>query len=73
MQLGAGWKKKDKNGKAYLSIILNIPLLGDLSLLVYANENKTNDKSPDYIVNWYPAKPDTAKGVAVEVEEEVPF
>lgn len=32
MIIGAGWKKRDRNNNQYLSVVINIPLLGDLNL-----------------------------------------
>jgi len=73
MIIGAGWRNKDKNGKQYLSVVVNIPLLGELSLLVYVNENKKGDTSPDYTVNWLPPTRQKGEVVADDDNEDIPF
>ncbi len=75
MIIGSGWRRKDKNGKQYLSIQVQIPLLGNLSLLLYVNEQKKNEKSPDYNVVWIPDtnKPDSIKETTSYDDEEIPF
>ncbi len=40
MKIGVGWKKKDKNGKTFLSLVMKFPLLGELSVVVYPYEDK---------------------------------
>jgi len=72
MVIGSGWKKKDKNGKQYLSIVIDIPFLGREYFLLYLNENKSNDSSPDYQVVWIPNR-DADKTTKSGDDEEVPF
>ena len=53
------WKKQSKEGKDFLSGELDLGALGTVSLAVFPNENKTEDKHPDYrgIISEPPVKP----------------
>lgn len=73
MIIGAGWKKVDKNNDTYLSIQIDIPLLGQLRLLLYPNKNKKSENSPDYEVRWLPERPQKDYVPMASDDEEVPF
>lgn len=50
-ELGALWKKKSKNGMAFLSGYVKVDELGvekEVKVVVFANNNKSNEKAPDY-------------------------
>lgn len=56
--IGAGWKKQDKNGKAYISISLDkalLPLTLDANkkISIFPIGEKQNDKAPDFRVNMF--------------------
>lgn len=77
MIIGAGWKKRDRNNNQYLSVVINIPLLGDLNLMIYPAKEKKGITSPDYNVIWIPSR-NGSNNNSVVVEEfehgdEVPF
>jgi len=44
VEKGAIWEKKDKNGKTFLSIVLNDAK--DQGLMAFSNDFKTEDKHP---------------------------
>lgn len=51
--IGAGWKKQDKNGKAYISISIDkelLPLTIDENkkLSIFPIGEKQNEKAPDF-------------------------
>lgn len=53
--IGAGWKKKDKNDKSYISISFDkelLPLTIDdkKRISIFPVKEKNNDKSPDFRV-----------------------
>lgn len=53
--IGAGWKKKDKNGKSYISISIDkelLPLTIDdkKQISIFPVTEKQSDKSPDFRV-----------------------
>ncbi len=69
MIIGSGWKKKDKNDQTYLSVVIDLPLLGTLRILLYPNSNKKSANAPDYEVRWLPDRPQREQ----VKQEEVPF
>lgn len=53
--IGAGWKKQDKNGKAYISISIDkelLPLTVDENkkISIFPIGDKPNEKAPDFRV-----------------------
>jgi uncharacterized protein (DUF736 family) len=53
MKIGALWLKKTKDGKSYMSGVIEYP--GEkLNFAVFRNENKQNDNHPDYEIVWNP-------------------
>lgn len=62
VELGALWKKKDKNGKTYLTGSVNIFPYGQVNVTIFENNYKTKDNHPDYKILYTPVGPDD-KGV----------
>jgi uncharacterized protein (DUF736 family) len=65
-ELGALWKKKSKNGMAFLSGYVKVDDLGlekEIKVVVFANNKKANEKAPDYRI--YISKP-----IGGELEQE---
>lgn len=57
-ELGALWKKKSKQGVSFLSGYVKVDDLGiekEIKVVVFANNNKSNEKAPDYRI--YISKP----------------
>lgn len=57
-ELGALWKKKSKTGMSFLSGYVKVDDLGlekEIKVVVFANNNKSNDNAPDYRI--YVSKP----------------
>jgi len=56
LNIGAAWKRKDKQGKEFLSIKLNKEKIeqvkadekGDFQVSMFPNDKKGNEKRPDY-------------------------
>ena len=53
--IGAGWKKQDKNGKAYISIsidkeLLPLQITEDKKISIFPIGEKQNEKAPDFRV-----------------------
>jgi len=70
--IGAGWKKQDKNGKAYISISIDkelLPLTVDENkkISIFPIAEKPSDKAPDFRVVMFMPNEDEKKG------EEFPF
>lgn len=65
LPFGGLWKRTSKKGEDYLSGSMN-----GLSLMIFKNKEKKNDKSPDYYMSLakYEKKEET-----VEEKEESPF
>jgi len=63
MIVGAAWKRKDKNGNDYLSVSLDLGMLGKRSVVIYPikPEEKKSDKSPDYRVTMFTPEEKQAK------------
>lgn len=69
-ELGALWKKKSKNGMAFLSGYVKVDDLGlekEIKVVVFANNKKANDKAPDYRI--YISKPIGAELVQQDSSE----
>lgn len=54
IELGPLWEKKDKNGKKYLSGVLNIFPYGQVNVTIFKNDYKTKDNQPDYKIYYSP-------------------
>jgi len=48
--VGFLWIKKDRQGKEYLAGPLSIGVFGEVPIVIFREENKTNDKAPDYVI-----------------------
>ncbi|MCL2480150.1 MAG: hypothetical protein FWF38_00410 [Spirochaetaceae bacterium] len=55
MKIGCLWKKETKEGKKYMSGIIEYPGT-NLQFAVFVNEEKEKDSQPDFIINWSPEK-----------------
>lgn len=61
MNIGAAWIREGKeSGKKYVSAVIELPIVGKIQFAMFKNEDKTEDKHPDYNLVWSPAK-DTSK------------
>lgn len=49
-KIGALWLRKSKDGKDYMSGVLN-DISGDIRICVFKNDKKENDKQPDYTLS----------------------
>ena len=59
IELGALWKKKDKNGKTYLTGSINIFPHGQVNVAIFENSYKQNDNHPDYKLYYTPKSNDS--------------
>ncbi|PIV21217.1 MAG: hypothetical protein COS40_08565 [Deltaproteobacteria bacterium CG03_land_8_20_14_0_80_45_14] len=65
---GAFWLKKDKNGKAFMSGIIendSLPSTEKIPVVVFKNKKKESEKQPDYLM--FLSEPKSQK------EDDVPF
>ena len=46
-KIGALWSKKTTDGKEYYSGVISA-LRGDIQIVVFKNDNKSNENQPDY-------------------------
>lgn len=52
MKIGAAWKRKSNNGKEFISVVIELPILGKFNFVLFDNDNKQSDNHPDYDVVW---------------------
>ena len=57
-RIGALWNKKDKKKREYMSGTVDLGMLGEARIMVFANE-KTEDNHPDWVISL--ATPDKEK------------
>ena len=54
MNIGSAWKKESKDGKKYMSCVMQSPFLPDgqitFAIFPVAAEDKKSDNSPDYVL-----------------------
>ena len=72
VELGALWKKKDKNGKQYLTGSINVFPFGQINITIFENSYKTKDNQPDYKLLYTPKEADN-KGIVPSDDPEIPF
>lgn len=44
------WEKTDRAGKKYLAGVISMGVFGEVPVVVFKEENKTNENAPDYVV-----------------------
>lgn len=71
--IGAGWKKKDKNGNPYISWVIDealMPLTIDKNkrLCAYPIKDKKSENSPDFRLDLY-----VPKNLNESSDEDMPF
>lgn len=54
MKIGAAWKKTSANGNEFISILIELPIIGKINFVLFANEKKEAENQPDYNVVWSP-------------------
>ena len=54
VEFGVLWKKKDKNGKTYLTGSVTIFPHGQINVTIFENNYKTKDNQPDYKILFTP-------------------
>ncbi len=48
--VGYLWIKKDKQGREFLGGVISLGLFGEVPIVVFKEDNKTNEKAADYII-----------------------
>lgn len=56
-QIGVLWKKESKDGKKYLSGVLDLGLDGEAHIAIFPNDRKDTEKQPDYRIVLNAVKP----------------
>lgn len=67
LQLGGLWVNESKNGNKYMT-----GYLGNLKLMVFRNNYKTDDKHPDYVM-YLAEKPRNNENSNEETQDDIPF
>jgi len=67
MKIGALWSKQNKEGKTFLTGVIN-DISGDIRIVIFPNDKKTQPNQPDY--NIVRSKPfDGQKGKQQEQQQ----
>lgn len=72
MKIGSLWKRTTKDGKAFLSGVIEYPGVA-LHVAVFKNENKKRSEQPDYEISWRAERPEKEKGAPAPVDDDVSF
>lgn len=74
MNIGSAWKKISKNGKNYMSCVLQSPFLpgGEIRFAIFAVEEKKSENSPDYNIVWNISKPNQTQQNNLS-DDDIPF
>lgn len=67
LQLGGLWVNDSKNGNKYMS-----GYLGNLKIMVFRNNYKTEDKHPDYVM-YLTEKPRNNENSDEQNKDDIPF
>lgn len=62
------WKNTSKQGKTYIS-----GTLGMAKVMIFANENKKGEKSPDYMMYLVPSEPKSQNAAPAAPAEPASF
>jgi uncharacterized protein (DUF736 family) len=81
MNIGSAWKKESKDGKKYMSCVMQSPFLPDgqitFAIFPVAAEDKKSDNSPDYVLVWNKPKPKQAQSsdgaTSAQGDDDIPF
>lgn len=52
MIIGSAWLKDTKDGKRFMSCVIELPIIGKLNFAMFKNEKKEKDNQPDYQIVW---------------------
>ncbi len=54
MIIGSGWVKESKDGKKYLSCVIELPFLGKIHIAMFhiRDEDRKSPNSPNYSILW---------------------
>jgi len=79
MNIGSAWKKESKDGKKYMSCVMQSPFLpdGQITFAIFPVGEKKTDSSPDYVIAWSRPKPkqtQSADGATpAQGDDDIPF
>lgn len=48
--VGHLWIKTDSNGNEYLAGVISFGIRGEVPIVVFREQNKRDDKAPDYVI-----------------------
>ena len=78
MKIGALWLKKTKEGRSYMSGVIEFPGV-KIPFAVFKNEEKQQENHPDYNVIWNPPQEQSQKPTAAATndrgrfDDDIPF
>ncbi len=78
MNIGSAWKKESKDGKKFISCVIQSPFIpgGEMNFAIFKVEEKKSEKAPDYSIVW--SKPQPKQAPAQETPpaadgDDIPF
>jgi uncharacterized protein (DUF736 family) len=78
MNIGVAWEKESKDGKKYMSCVLQSPFLpdGEIRFAMFPVTEKKSENAPDYNLVWNKAKPKTQSDDSTPPppgDDDIPF
>lgn len=74
MNVGSAWKKESKDGKKYMSCVMQSPFLpdGEINFAIFPVQEKKSENAPDYVIVWSPRKKEKSEPEAAQNDAPVP-
>lgn len=72
MQIGSAWSKTTKEGKRYMSCVIELPIIGRINFAIFPideEKRKDKEKSPNAAIIWSAPRPGNGSGS----ESDTPF
>lgn len=73
MIIGSAWLKDSKDGKKYMSCVIELPFIGKINFAMFKVDDKKSENSPDYSIVWSaPRKAEEGSGKPFN-DKDIPF
>lgn len=75
MIIGSAWKKLTKEGKPYMSCVIELPFLGKINFALFPideKDRKDPEKSPNCNIVWSAPRANNGSGAAGG-DDDIPF